>query len=110
HPDLILPDDGKQVTHGNIWQKLLDKPERFSRYVIVIGRFYFEVQVKGKTAWTLGVAGESIDRKGEITLRPSNGYWTVQVKPQRVGVFVDYEEGLVSFYGVESSSHIYSFT
>ncbi|XDV33844.1 hypothetical protein PO909_004111 [Leuciscus waleckii] len=137
HPDLILSDDGKQVRDGDIRQKLPDKPERFDRYSNVLGkegfssgRFYFEVQVKGKTDWTLGVARESIDRKGKITLTPSNGYWTVwlrneneywacagprvslcvRVKPQRVGVFVDYEEGLVSFYDVESSSHLYSFT
>ncbi|XP_051729598.1 E3 ubiquitin-protein ligase TRIM39-like [Ctenopharyngodon idella] len=137
HPELILSDDGKQVRHGDIKQKLPDKPERFDRYPIVLGkegfssgRFYFEVQVKGKTDWDLGVVRESIDRKGEITARPSNGFWSVRlrneneykacadslvslclrVKPQRVGVFVDYEEGLVSFYDVESSSHIYSFT
>ncbi|XDV33770.1 hypothetical protein PO909_004053 [Leuciscus waleckii] len=137
HPNLILSDDGKQVRHGDITQKLPDKPERFDRYSIVLGkegfssgRFYFEVQVKGKTGWSLGVARESIDRKGEITLSPSDGYWTVilrkgneyracadspvslcvRVKPQRVGVFVDYEEGLLSFYDVESSSHLYSFT
>ncbi|RXN04204.1 E3 ubiquitin- ligase TRIM39-like protein [Labeo rohita] len=35
---------------------------------------------------------------------------SLSVKPQKVGVFVDYEEGLVSFYDVESRSHIYSFT
>ncbi|XP_048059564.1 E3 ubiquitin-protein ligase TRIM39-like [Megalobrama amblycephala] len=137
HPKLILSDDGKQVKDGDIEQKLPDKPERFGRYANVLGkegfssgRFYFEVQVKGKTDWTLGVARESIDRKGLITLRPSNGFWTValrneneykacadspvslslRVKPQRLSVFVDYEEGLVSFYDVESSSHIYSFT
>ncbi|XP_048059531.1 E3 ubiquitin-protein ligase TRIM39-like isoform X2 [Megalobrama amblycephala] len=137
HPKLILSDDGKQVRCGDIRQKLPDKPERFDRYAFVLGkegfssgRFYFEVQVKEKTEWTLGVASEFIDRKGQITLCPSNGYWTVilrneneykacddslvslslRVKPQRVGVFVDYEEGLVSFYDVESSSHIYSFT
>uniref|UniRef100_A0A8C1PC73 E3 ubiquitin-protein ligase TRIM39-like n=1 Tax=Cyprinus carpio TaxID=7962 RepID=A0A8C1PC73_CYPCA len=137
HPKLILSDDGKQVRHGDIRQKLPNKPERFDPCPCVLGkegfssgRFYFEVQVKGKTDWDLGVARESINRKGMITLRPSNGYWTVilrngdeyktcenrhvtlslRVKPQRVGVFVDYEEGLVSFYDVESSSHIYSFT
>ncbi|XP_050960303.1 E3 ubiquitin-protein ligase TRIM39-like [Labeo rohita] len=135
NPYLILSDDGKQVRDGDTEQSLPDIPERFNRYGIVLGkegfssgRFYFEVQVKGKTGWDLGVARESIDRKGEITLRPSNGYWTVvlrngneykacagpsvslRVKPQRVGVFVDYEEGLVSFYDVESSSHIYSYT
>ncbi|KAK9958086.1 hypothetical protein ABG768_012265 [Culter alburnus] len=136
NPYLILSIDGKQVSCGDIRQKLPDKPERFDTCVSVLGkegfssgRFYFEVQVKGKTKWDLGVARESINRKGQITLSPSNGYWTVwlrngneysasagppvplcvRVKPQRVGVFVDYEEGLVSFYDVESSSHIYSF-
>ncbi|XP_067267657.1 E3 ubiquitin-protein ligase TRIM39-like isoform X1 [Chanodichthys erythropterus] len=137
NPYLILSNDGKQVRCGDIEQKLPDKPERFDRYANVLGkegfssgRFYFEVQVKGKTELTLGVASEFINRKGEITVSPSNGFWTVaqsngneywacvdspvslclRVKPQRVGVFVDYEEGLVSFYDVESSSHIYSFT
>ncbi|XP_016118541.1 E3 ubiquitin-protein ligase TRIM39-like, partial [Sinocyclocheilus grahami] len=137
HPNLILSDDGNQVRCGDIRQKLPDKPERFDTCTCVLGkegfssgRFYFEVQVKGKTEWDLGVVRESINRKGTITLRPSDGYWTVwlrngdeyaacagppvslslRVKPQRVGVFVDYEEGLVCFYDVESSSHIYSFT
>ncbi len=137
HPNLILSDDGKQLRHGDIRQKLPDTPERFDTGLCVLGkegfssgRCYFEVQVKEKTDWTLGVARESINRKGTITLTPSDGYWTVwlrngdeykacedalvslslRVKPQRVGVFVDYEEGLVSFYDVESSSHIYSFT
>ncbi|KAL0166861.1 hypothetical protein M9458_038705, partial [Cirrhinus mrigala] len=137
HPKLILSDDEKQVRCGDVKQKLPDNPKRFDRYVNVLakegfssGRFYFEVQVKEKTEWVLGVARESIDRKGENTLRPSNGFWTVflrngteykacagpsvslslRVKLQRVGVFVDYEEGLVSFYDVESSSHIYSYT
>ncbi|XP_056088688.1 E3 ubiquitin-protein ligase TRIM39-like isoform X2 [Rhinichthys klamathensis goyatoka] len=137
NPYLILSDDGKQVRDGDIKQKLPDNPQRFDTCPSVLGkegfssgRFYFEVQVKGKTKWDLGVARESIDRKGMIPLSPSNGYWTVwlrngneykacagppvslcvRVKPQRVGVFVDYEEGLVSFYDVESSSHLYSFT
>ncbi|XP_042606481.1 E3 ubiquitin-protein ligase TRIM39-like [Cyprinus carpio] len=137
NPYLILSDDGKQVSHGDIEQDVPENPKRFDVFSCVLakqgfssGRFYYEVQVKGKTRWDLGVARESINRKGEITLTPEDGYWTLilrnenqykacdnpslslslKVKPEQVGVFVDYEEGLVSFYDVESSFHIYSFT
>ncbi|XP_026109570.1 E3 ubiquitin-protein ligase TRIM39-like [Carassius auratus] len=137
HPYLILSDDGKQVSRGDIEQDVPENPKRFDNAVSVLakqafssGRFYYEVQVKGKTAWTLGVARESINRKGKITLSPENGFWTLilrnknkytavdnppvslslRKKPEIVGVFVDYEEGLVSFYDVGSRSHIYSFT
>ncbi|XP_027869931.1 E3 ubiquitin-protein ligase TRIM21-like [Xiphophorus couchianus] len=137
HPKLILSDDGKQVKNGDEKKKLPDNPERFDQCVNVLGqqsfcsgRFYFEVQVKGKTEWTLGVVRESINRKGQITLRPQNGFWTVWLRkgneykanagpsvrlhlhpgPQKVGVFVDYEEGLVSFYDVDAAALIYSFT
>ncbi|KAM9467053.1 E3 ubiquitin-protein ligase TRIM39-like [Clarias gariepinus] len=137
HPNLILSADGKQVTHGDTRQDLPDTPERFNYYAMVLakqsfslGRFYYEVQVRGKTDWDLGVATESINRNGEITLQPQDGFWTVVLenenqyeacadfsvpltlreKVETVGVFVDYEEGLVSFYDVKSRSHIYSFT
>ncbi|XP_053093327.1 E3 ubiquitin-protein ligase TRIM39-like [Pangasianodon hypophthalmus] len=137
-PYLILSDDGKQVTHGNTWQNLPDTPKRFTNYAMVVakqgfssGRFYYEVQVSGKTDWDLGVVRESVNRKGKIEkCDPQHGFWTVvlrngnqytacddprislylRTKPQKVGVFVDYEEGLVSFYDVEARSHIYSFT
>ena len=137
HPKLILSEDGKQVRRGNIPQNLPDNPKRFDRFAIVLGkdgfssgRFYYEVTVNGKTRWTLGVARESIDRKGSVSPSPEYGLWTVVLmdgnqytacaspqvilslreKPQKVGVFVDYEEGQVSFYDVEARSHIYSFT
>uniref|UniRef100_UPI003AAF36F7 E3 ubiquitin-protein ligase TRIM21-like n=1 Tax=Centroberyx gerrardi TaxID=166262 RepID=UPI003AAF36F7 len=137
HPYLILSDDGKQVNHGDVKKNLPENPERFSPCPCVLGkqsfssgRFYYEVQVKGKTDWDLGVARGSINRKGKITLSPKNGYWTIWLrngneykalagppvllslksKPQKVGVFVDYEEGLVSFYDVDAAALIYSFT
>ncbi|KAL3044476.1 hypothetical protein OYC64_012884 [Pagothenia borchgrevinki] len=120
HPKLILSDDGKQVKHGDVTKNLPDNPERFDTCPGVLakqsfssGRFYYEVQVKGKTEWTLGVARESINRKGSITLTPLKGYWTIVLRrsqPEKVGVFVDYEEGLVSFYDVDAAALIYSFT
>ncbi|XP_053192719.1 E3 ubiquitin-protein ligase TRIM39-like [Scomber japonicus] len=138
HPKLILSANGKQVHHGDVKKKNLpDNPERFSYCVSVLGkqnlssgRFYFEVQVKEKTDWDLGVARESINRKGKITLSPEDGFWAIWLRngneyealddtqvrlslksrPQKVGVFVDYEEGLVSFYDVDAAALIYSFT
>ncbi|XP_030266589.1 E3 ubiquitin-protein ligase TRIM39-like isoform X2 [Sparus aurata] len=136
-PDLILSDDGKQVYDGDVKKKLPDNPERFDYCVCVLskqsfssGRFYYEVQVKEKTNWDLGVARESINRKGKITASPQSGYWSICLRnkneykaladhpvslslkhqPEKVGVFVDYEEGLVSFYDVDAAALIYSFT
>ncbi|XP_039516907.1 E3 ubiquitin-protein ligase TRIM39-like isoform X2 [Pimephales promelas] len=137
NPYLILSDDGKQVSHGDIEQDVPENPKRFDKALCVLakqgfssGRFYYEVQVKGKTGWILGVVRESINRKEAIAPRPENGFWAVLlrnedqykacenplvslsliVRPEKIGVFVDYEEGLVSFYDVESRSHLYSFT
>ncbi|XP_068579772.1 E3 ubiquitin-protein ligase TRIM21-like [Cebidichthys violaceus] len=137
HPALILSDDGKQVHDSDVKKKLPNNPERFEYKVYVLtkqsfssGRFYYEVQVKGKTKWSLGVVRESINRKEFITLSPQEGYWMICLRneneyeacddssvrlslksqPQKVGVFVDYEEGLVSFYDVDAAALIYSFT
>ncbi|CAL8238527.1 unnamed protein product, partial [Lota lota] len=136
HPQLILSEDGKQVHRGGVGKELPDNPKRFTPCIFVLtmqsfssGRFYFEVQVKDKTQWFLGVARESINRKGQIMLTPETGYWTLyldndglifkdnpavrlplRAELQKVGVFVDYDEGLVSFYDVEARVHIYSAT
>ncbi|XP_070763909.1 E3 ubiquitin-protein ligase TRIM39-like [Enoplosus armatus] len=137
HLDLTLSDDGKQVKHGDARKNLPKSPKRFSHFPCVLakqsfssGRFYYEVQVKGKTDWYLGVARESINRKEKIILTPQNGCWTICLRneneyearagptfrlslksqPQKVGVFMDYEEGLVSFYDLDSAALIYSFT
>ncbi|XP_047434360.1 E3 ubiquitin-protein ligase TRIM21-like [Mugil cephalus] len=137
HPALILSDDGKQVHCGDERKNLPDNPERFSYCVSVLGkksfssgRFYFQVQVKGKTDWDLGVARESVNRKGDIIASSKNGFWSLSLRngnkytantsrpvrlslgsrPEKVEVFVDYEEGLVSFHDVDTAALIYSFT
>ncbi len=134
HPRLIVSDDGKQVRSGNT-ERVDGGKDRFDKNLGVLGKegfssgcFYFEVQVKGQTEWDLGVTRASANR-GAICLSPENGYWIVglrdetylacdspdyslslSVDPQRVGVFVNYEKGLVSFYDVKSSAHIYTYT
>ncbi|KAL7403814.1 hypothetical protein ABVT39_005451 [Epinephelus coioides] len=137
HPRLIISADGKQVHCGERHQAVPDNPERFDRVVCVLasqgfnsGRHYWEVEVGGKTDWDLGVASRSVNRKGKITVSPANGYWflslrdrtdyafrtepstnlTVNLRPSRIGIFVDCDKGLVSFYNVEARLLIYTFT
>uniref|UniRef100_A0A8C8CIJ3 B30.2/SPRY domain-containing protein n=1 Tax=Oncorhynchus tshawytscha TaxID=74940 RepID=A0A8C8CIJ3_ONCTS len=120
HPSLILSNDRKQVRYGIREQNLPDKPKRFSKGASVLGkdgfsgRLYYEVQVKEKTKCDLGVNGYRT-----IWLRNTNFYaanddpavnFLLREKPQKVGVFGDYEEGQVSFYDVEARCHIYSVT
>ncbi|XP_068444226.1 E3 ubiquitin-protein ligase TRIM39-like [Clinocottus analis] len=136
---LCLSEDGKQVSLSQQQKKLSppDDPRRFDSCVSVLGKqcftagkHYWVVQVGDKTDWDLGLAKESISRKGTITVRPDNGYWAIcrrkagslsacagpsvtiklQETPQKVSVFLDYEEGLVSFHDAEAKTHIYTFS
>uniref|UniRef100_A0A8C4T3G6 E3 ubiquitin-protein ligase TRIM39-like n=1 Tax=Erpetoichthys calabaricus TaxID=27687 RepID=A0A8C4T3G6_ERPCA len=135
-PSLTLSADGKEVCYGDAEQEIPDNPLRFDIFFSVLskegftsGRHYWEVKVGEKTDWILGVVRESINRKGDIELCPQNGYWTVSlcygsgywaftspstflalnIKPRKVGVFLDYEEGQLSFFNVESQTHLYTF-
>ncbi|XP_029964139.1 nuclear factor 7, brain-like [Salarias fasciatus] len=137
NPTLRISEDGKQVTHVNRKVHTPNRPQRFDLVLNVLGKegfssgkFYYEVQVKDKTQWDLGVANQSINRKGDIRLSPKTGYWTIWLRkgieftanagpaislhvreiPQKIGVFVDYEGGEVSFYDVDARALIFSFT
>ncbi|XP_039358166.1 butyrophilin subfamily 1 member A1-like isoform X2 [Mauremys reevesii] len=127
---LVLSEDRKRVRLGDTRQDLPNNPERFDAYPCVLGaerfaggRRYWEVEVGDKTEWDLGVCRESVSRKGW------NGYWAVwlrdgeyqaltspltplpvSVRPNRVGIFLDYEAGEVSFYNVTDRSHLFTFT
>lgn len=137
NPSLNVSEDGKQVTHGDRKRNLPNKPQRFDHVLNVLakegfssGKFYYEVQVKDKKNWDLGVVNQSINRKGDTRFSPKNGYWTIWLRkgneftantgpaidlhvrevPQKVGVFVNYEEGHVSFYDVDNRACIFCFT
>lgn len=114
-----------------------DNDKRFLQCVNILasqgfqsGRHYWELEVGSKPKWDVGVASESVDRLGKITLSPENGYWTLRMRnrnecsagtqpwtrlqlssaPQRLGVFLDCEERRVSFYNADDMSLLYSFT
>ncbi|XP_035771697.1 E3 ubiquitin-protein ligase TRIM21-like [Neolamprologus brichardi] len=137
HSSLVISDNGKKVRNGGKTAKDPNSPQRFDIFGSVLGlnrlksgKSYWEVEVSNKTGWDLGVARCDAYRKGKFLVTPDKGYWVTahngdkkyaartippvnlsfKVKPRKVGVYVDYEEGLVSFYDVMSQSHIYSFT
>ena len=65
HPELILSEDGKHVSCGDIWRNLPDEPQRFSTLRCILGkqgfasgRFFFEVYVRRSTHWEVGVTSE----------------------------------------------------
>ncbi|XP_078073443.1 zinc-binding protein A33-like [Mustelus asterias] len=138
NPRLELSEDQTSVKLGDKRQPLPDTTERFDPWGCVLGsegfssgRHYWEVKVGKKTWWGLGVAKESADRKRKINRSPDIGYWIVwrepgrgyfagtspsltpftpSVKPRKIGVFLDYEGGQVSFYNADNMSHLYTFT
>ncbi|KAJ1134703.1 hypothetical protein NDU88_001150 [Pleurodeles waltl] len=133
---LILSEDGRSVRDGDRAQDLPDTPQRFTKYAIVLGRerlssgrHYWEVEVGDKTEWSLGVCDEAVSRKGEFTLSPKDGCWTVwlrdgkykaatssptlltpRVPPRAVGLFLDYEAGRLSLYNVDDRSLLFTFS
>ncbi|KAL7883693.1 hypothetical protein SRHO_G00013510 [Serrasalmus rhombeus] len=137
HAHLAVSDDRKEVRHTNKQQEVPENPKRFDRVTNVLakeafsfGRQYWEVEVGDKTDWDLGVAKQSVNRKGKFTVSPANGFWIVSLrngnqytantlpptclaltfKPRKVGVYLDYEEGHVSFFCLDSGAHIHTFT
>ncbi|XP_029770116.1 butyrophilin subfamily 1 member A1-like [Terrapene carolina triunguis] len=134
NPNLVLSEGRKHVKHGN-WDPR-NKSEGFEHDIWVLGaegftegRRYWEVEVGGKIGWYLGVCREPVSRKEKVTLTPEDGYWVVwlkggvyqaltspstslpvSIRPSRVGIFLDYEAGEVSFYNVTDRSRLFTFT
>ncbi|XP_072481641.1 E3 ubiquitin-protein ligase TRIM69 isoform X2 [Notamacropus eugenii] len=137
HPNLVISEDRTSVWHGDIKQMIPDNPQRFDSSVAVLGsegftkgKWYWEVEVIRKTKWTVGVVRESINRKGCCPLTPMDGFWLLRLRNHvelkaldvpsfslvlkcslsKVGIYLDYEGGQVSFYNAEEMSHIYTFS
>ncbi|XP_072893166.1 E3 ubiquitin-protein ligase TRIM39-like [Hemitrygon akajei] len=136
HPKLEVSEDRKSVRWTGTRRDLPDTGKRFTDRGCVLGsegftsgRHYWEVEVTGNRRWGLGVAAESVERKGEFFVSPGLGFWTFwrlndEMKaytsplsrlsagpiPGRVGVSLSYESGTVSFYNAETKSHLHTFT
>uniref|UniRef100_A0A8C5TD33 Uncharacterized protein n=1 Tax=Malurus cyaneus samueli TaxID=2593467 RepID=A0A8C5TD33_9PASS len=84
HPRLALSQDGKSVWWEDTRRAVPDHPKRFDSSRCVLGRegfgsgrHYWEVRVGTGAAWAVGVAKESVRRKGRISVKPEVGIWAV---------------------------------
>lgn len=137
NPDLVISDDNKRMRCGYEKRDMADCRRRFNGWWCALGsegfsagRHYWEVEV-GDRDWRLGVARASALRHGYRSLNTESGYLTLRLErgqelkaltvpytslppdlplPRKVGVYLDYEGGQLSFYDVERRAHLYSYT
>uniref|UniRef100_A0A8C9IS08 RING-type E3 ubiquitin transferase n=1 Tax=Piliocolobus tephrosceles TaxID=591936 RepID=A0A8C9IS08_9PRIM len=136
NPILLVSEDQRSVQRAKEPQDLPDNPERFDWHYCVLGcerfmsgRHYWEVEVGDRKEWHIGVCSKNAQRKGWVKMTPENGFWTIGLTdgnkyqtpteprnnlklpklPRKVGVFLDYETGEISFYNAVDGSHIHTF-
>ncbi|XP_053297586.1 E3 ubiquitin-protein ligase TRIM47 [Pleuronectes platessa] len=135
HPYLFISDFDTKVEEGHVRNQDPEMPSRFSRFCGVLaiaqyssGQHYWEVDVRDKGVWYLGVTTQSSNRKGFVNLTPSAGYWSLCLQDRlyandedgripvadhwdspRVGVFLDYDKGRLSFYDGVTMKRLYMF-
>ncbi|XP_063069997.1 nuclear factor 7, ovary-like [Engraulis encrasicolus] len=136
HPRLNMSEDLTSVRCGDERQQLPINPERFDEYLSVLGSEGFnsgthcwDVEVGESNDWGLGVMTESLQRKGDITR--ISGQWvvwcvngeysawsppheyhalTVQQRPQRIRVQLDWDRGKLTFSVPVHYTHLHTFT
>ncbi|KAM6107047.1 LOW QUALITY PROTEIN: butyrophilin subfamily 1 member A1-like [Phoenicopterus ruber ruber] len=139
HSQLVLSEDLRRVRWESARQDLPDTPERFSYWRCVLGREGFregrhcwevevEDEVGGDSLWAVGVARESVQRKGLMDLSPEGGIWALEhceghfmsltfpltflplsLLPRRIWVCLDCTQGLVTFINADTGGEIFTF-
>nr|XP_031290864.1 butyrophilin subfamily 1 member A1-like isoform X1 [Camelus dromedarius] len=130
HSDLVISHEKKSVAWKDCNNPSSDICSVLSFEGITAGRWYWEVEVRNgdRSEWALGVCREGVNRKGWYVESPDRGFWVLgrfgsgycartnpktelscRQVPHKVGVFLDHEEGDVSFYNMTDGSHIFSF-
>ncbi|XP_068164710.1 nuclear factor 7, brain [Antennarius striatus] len=136
HPWLQLSDDQRSVQEASLGADLPYNTQRFDTWPCVLGwggylsgRHYWEVDIANNGYWRVGLTTADSKRHGRFPMSPKQGYWVLwrspnqfyactkpetalpsRLVPRSLGVYLDYEEGQISFYNAETKTHIYTFT
>ncbi|GCB72598.1 hypothetical protein scyTo_0002079 [Scyliorhinus torazame] len=135
HPQLVLSEDRTSVKFGEKSRSAPDATEPSERELSVLGsvgftsgRHYWEVNVGSKTSWEVGVVKDTFRKRGSrsaqdggcwiLGMKNGNEYWAstanptrvvLNAKPKKVGVYLDYEGGQLSFYNANNMSTLFTF-
>ncbi|XP_074423647.1 butyrophilin subfamily 1 member A1-like [Larus michahellis] len=139
HSQLVLSADRRRVRWQREERDLPDIPERITYWFCVLGqerfregRHCWEVEVEGEVGgesrWAVGVAKESVERRGRPFLSPEGGVWAVRHSygqftsltsrrtllprsplPSRILVCLDCARGLVTFLHADTGVEIFTF-
>ncbi|NXK98594.1 TRI27 protein, partial [Formicarius rufipectus] len=137
HPRLEISADGRRVEDTGVSRDLSSNEKRFDSHLFVLakegfshGRHYWKVSVGRRRSWALGIARESVTRKGPLTLCPKNGFWVIGLADGRdywaytdpwthlslrgelcyIGIFLDIPAKKVTFYNACNDSVLYTFS
>ncbi|XP_078422455.1 zinc-binding protein A33-like [Cetorhinus maximus] len=135
HPQLVLSEDRTSVKLGDKLRSASDPSEVAERELSVLGsvgftsgRHYWEVNVGNKTSWDVGVVKDTFRKRGSRSAQDT-GYWiigmkngieywastanptriSINAKPKKIGVYLDYEGGQLSFYNASNMSTLFTF-
>ncbi|XP_068414612.1 fibronectin type III and SPRY domain-containing protein 2 isoform X2 [Eschrichtius robustus] len=139
HPWLTVSEDGLTVVRSERKAgEPLPSDTRFTRCVAVMGnlipvrgRHYWEVEVDECLDYTVGVAFEDVPKQEDLganclswcmrhTFASSRHKYEflhkttpdirITVSPRKIGILLDYENSKLSFFNVDISQHLYTFS
>ncbi|NXB99494.1 TRI27 protein, partial [Orthonyx spaldingii] len=137
HPRLEISAEGQKVKDTGVIRVLTSNEKRFDSHLFVLakegytsGKHYWEVYVGKRRSWAVGIAQESVTRKGPLTLSPQNGFWAIGLADGRdywaytdrwtrlsvsrnlhkIGIFLDIPAKEVTFYHVDKGAALYTFS
>ncbi|XP_024257690.2 butyrophilin subfamily 1 member A1-like isoform X3 [Oncorhynchus tshawytscha] len=131
---LKVEEVGKEEATENLEEKCKGTKIRFNQNTCVLGKegydkgtHYWEVDLGKKSQWSVGIAQET-EKRDNIQMYPDTGFWSIcykdgelktvepsstflpiELTPEKLGVFMDYEGGQITFFNVEKKCHIHSF-
>ncbi|XP_078541656.1 stonustoxin subunit alpha-like [Lissotriton helveticus] len=137
HCELVLSESHRRVGGTEVAQTVLDNPKRFAVDTCVLakegfssGRHYWEVELlQDGLGWRVGAASETLNRKKGFRRSPKEGLWALEgdgevywaclspdtrlylrESPKKLGIYLDYEAGLLSVYNAATMELLYAFT